>query len=118
MQIDARGKACPVPVLMAEEALSTIKEGIVEVIVDNEESAMNLSGYAAQNALFAEINREDRDWKVRIVKGYACQPKSNAGAQIAEPETKKNLFCSLSGPTAWARTRTWAKSCLKVFSIP
>ena len=44
MQIDARGKACPHPVMMAEEALSKIGEGIVEVLVDNEESALNVAG--------------------------------------------------------------------------
>ena len=33
MQIDARGKGCPQPVMMTEEALGTITEGIVDVIV-------------------------------------------------------------------------------------
>jgi TusA-related sulfurtransferase len=36
MVIDARGQGCPRPVMMAEEALSKITEGIVEVVVDNE----------------------------------------------------------------------------------
>jgi len=115
MQIDARGKACPLPVMMAEEALSTIKEGIVEVIVDNEESAMNLSGYAAQNAFFAEINRVDRDWKVRIVKGYACQPKSNAGAQIAEPETKKKSLLLIIGTDSMGKDEDLGKKLFKGF---
>ncbi len=34
MVIDAKGQACPKPVLMAEEALSKISEGIVEILVD------------------------------------------------------------------------------------
>ena len=38
MQIDARGKGRPVPVMMTEEAVSRVTEGIVEVVVDNEES--------------------------------------------------------------------------------
>jgi len=50
MQIDARGKSCPIPVMMAEEALSRIGEGIIEVLVDNEESALNVAGFAAQKA--------------------------------------------------------------------
>ena len=33
MLIDARRQVCPRPVMMAEEALSKIKEGIVEVLV-------------------------------------------------------------------------------------
>ena len=61
MQIDARGKACPVPVLMTEEALSKVKEGIIEVIVDSEESALNIAGFAAQNGMFAENGRQGAD---------------------------------------------------------
>jgi TusA-related sulfurtransferase len=52
MQIDASGKACPMPVMMAEEALSQIGEGSLEVIVDNIESALNVSGYATQNGMY------------------------------------------------------------------
>ncbi len=42
MEIDARGKACPQPVMVTEEALTKITEGIIEVVVDNEESALTL----------------------------------------------------------------------------
>ncbi|MGC8938117.1 MAG: sulfurtransferase TusA family protein, partial [Thermodesulfovibrio sp.] len=38
MEIDARGLGCPKPIILAEEALSKIEEGIVTVIVDNEGS--------------------------------------------------------------------------------
>ncbi len=72
MLIDARGKACPGPVMMADDALSKLQEGIVDVLVDNEEASLNLRGYAAQNGMAAEQSREGRDWKVKIVKGYTC----------------------------------------------
>jgi len=36
MRIDARGMDCPKPVIMAEEALTKISEGVVDVLVDNE----------------------------------------------------------------------------------
>ena len=89
MQIDARGKACPGPVMMADDALSKLKEGIVEVLVDNEEASLNLEGYAAQNHMAAERSRQGADWKVRIVKGYACAP----GAGKTEPkEARKTLL--------------------------
>jgi selenium metabolism protein YedF len=76
MLIDARGKACPMPVMMVEEALAKVSEGIIEVLVDNEASALNVSGYAAQNSVFAETSREGKDWKVRVVKGYGCKPNA------------------------------------------
>lgn len=89
MVIDARDQGCPKPVMMAEEALSKITEGIVEVIVDNEASADNLAWFAKNNACFSETIRDGRDWRVKIVKGYACAP---ATATDKSPETKKDLL--------------------------
>ena len=77
MLIDARGQGCPKPVMMVDEALSGMKEGIVEVLVDNEESSLNVEGYAGQNGLFFETLRTGKDWKVKIVKGYACKPNAD-----------------------------------------
>ena len=92
MQIDARGKACPQPVMMTEEALGTITEGIVDVIVDNEASALNVAGYAAQKGMFAETKKEGKDWRVKVVKGYACTTGSESGVASSGLETKKTLM--------------------------
>jgi selenium metabolism protein YedF len=74
MVIDARDQGCPKPVMMAEEALSRITEGIVEVVVDNEASADNLATFARGQSFFFETVREGKDWRVKIVKGYVCAP--------------------------------------------
>ncbi|HTR44231.1 MAG TPA: sulfurtransferase-like selenium metabolism protein YedF [Thermodesulfovibrionales bacterium] len=89
MIIDARNQGCPKPVMMAEEALSKITEGIVEVIVDNKASADNLAWFAKSNAFFSETVRDGQDWRVKIVKGYACAP---ATAIEDLPEARKDLF--------------------------
>lgn len=73
--IDARGLGCPKPVLIAEEELGKIKEGIVELLVDNEGSAENLAVFARNNSLYSETIKEDDHWRVKIVKGYACRPE-------------------------------------------
>ncbi len=92
MLIDACGLTCPKPVLMADDALAGTKEGIVEVLVDNEEAALNLMGYAAQNGMVSEQSREGRDWKVKIVKGYACKTNADCGMRIAELKEIKTLL--------------------------
>jgi len=92
MQLDARGKGCPMPVMMADEALAKIKEGIVEVLVDNEESALNVSGFAAQNGMFSETRREGADWVVKIAKGYACKTSSASGVRGSESGKSKTLM--------------------------
>jgi selenium metabolism protein YedF len=86
MIIDARDQGCPKPVMMAEEALSKITEGIVEIIVDNEGSADNLAWFAKSNAFYSETTREGRDWKVKIVKGYTCAPATEKQSHITDKD--------------------------------
>jgi selenium metabolism protein YedF len=81
MKIDARGFGCPKPVIMAEEALSQIDEGIVEVLVDNEASVSNLTRFATKSGFYSETSIEGNYWRVKIVKGYPCK--------IPEKEEKK-----------------------------
>ncbi len=112
--IDARGQGCPKPVMMAEEALSKIEEGIIEVLVDNEESAMNVAGFAAQNALFAESKKEGGDWRVKIVKGYTCKPGSESGVRSSELEKKKTLLL-IVGSDIMGREEDLGKTLMKAF---
>lgn len=81
MIIDARGIGCPRPVIMAEESLSKIGEGIVEVLVDNEASVNNLTKFATKNGFYSENSREDNCWRVKIVKGYPCEMPEAVGSQ-------------------------------------
>lgn len=96
MVIDARDQGCQKPVMMAEEALSKITEGIVEVIVDNEGSADNLAWFAKNNAFYSETTSDGRDWRVKIVKGYSCAP-SAGDRQV--PSTGKGLLLVVGADT-------------------
>jgi len=115
MLIDARGQGCPRPVMMAEEALSKIQEGIIEVLVDNEDSALNVAGYAAQNALFAETKQEGRDWRVKIVKGYACKPNAELGLRSAELKDKAKTLLLVIGSDIMGREEELGKTLMKAF---
>ncbi len=90
MVIDAKGQGCPKPVMMAEETLGKISEGVVEVLVDNEASANNLAWFAKNNAHFSETVREGTVWRVKIVKGYVC---SAPAASEELKEEKKGPAC-------------------------
>jgi len=123
MQIDARGQGCPRPVMMAEKALSKIQEGIVEVLVDNEESALNVAGFATHSGLFAETDKEGRDWKVKIVKGFTCRPDSKSPRQnpsLAGPvrssalEKKKTLLLVI-GSDIMGKEEELGKTLMKAF---
>ena len=105
MFIDARGLACPKPVVIAEEEISKIGEGIVEVLVDNEASVKNLSRFGAKNSLYVETEKVDNYWKVRLVKGYPCatipspppspqrgEENVGAGQSLPEEKTEKDIL--------------------------
>ncbi len=115
MRIDARGHGCPKPVMMAEEALAKIGEGIVHVLVDNEDSALNVAGFAAQNGMFAETAREGKDWKVKIVKGYACQASAECGIRSAESKELKKKLLLVVGSDIMGREEALGKVLMKAF---
>jgi len=88
--VDARGLGCPKPIILAEEALSKINDGIITVLVDSEVSLDNLKRYAERFGYYYEIDQEDSYWKVKIVKGYACSIKTK------ENKTSKKLLLIIS----------------------
>lgn len=93
MLVDARGLGCPKPVLMAEEVLSKISEGLVEILVDNEASVKNLTRFANKGGFYAEAAKDSKHWRVKIVKGYVCEPDSpeaGVGSQELNQETQSS----------------------------
>ncbi|MCI4626457.1 MAG: sulfurtransferase-like selenium metabolism protein YedF [Candidatus Magnetoovum sp. WYHC-5] len=92
MLIDARGLGCPKPVMMAEEGLNSIEEGTVDVLVDNEASSNNVVRFAKKSGLYAETQKIDNYWKIKIVKGFQCSTQPNETS-----DTDKSLFLVVAG---------------------
>lgn len=115
MKIDARGQGCPKPVMMADEALSKINEGIVEVLVDNEESAMNVSGFATQNGMAAETYKAGRDWSVKIAKGYVCKAGPGTGVQGPEINEKAKTLLLIVGTDVMGKDEDLGETLMKAF---
>lgn len=91
--VDARGLACPLPVVNAKKALGELKEdGILTVLVDNEIAVQNLKKFAAQKGLTAVGEKKaQKEYEVTI------QVKTGA-APAAEKETveeEEEMECSL-----------------------
>jgi len=114
MLIDARGQGCPKPVMMVDEALLGMKEGIVEVLVDNEASALNVAGYAAQKGIFAEMKQEGNDWRVKVIQGYACKANEDFGLRNTDLESKKSLLLII-GTDALGKDEELGKKLVKGF---
>ena len=70
--IDARGQACPLPVVRAKRALSEMGEGALEVLVDNETAVRNLEALAKTlKCACSSERRGEAQFAGRIEKGDA-----------------------------------------------
>ncbi len=80
-KIDARGQACPLPVVRAKKALAQMSEGALEVLVDNRTAVHNLEALARTLKLEAAADeRGEAEFAVTFVKGV---PAGNASAPAA-----------------------------------
>lgn len=57
IKVDARGCACPTPVLMAKNAMA--KDSSVEVLVDNNTARQNVERFAKNNGATVTIKETD-----------------------------------------------------------
>ena len=83
LTVDALGDKCPIPVVKAKKALSTIDEGTLEMLVDNETSVTNLTNFAkSQNCAVESEQLAEEKYSVKIVKtaeSGAQAPTGTAG---------------------------------------
>ena len=78
--IDARGLACPAPVLMVKEAVEKDHLDAVEVLVDNEAARENVSRYLGYQRFSVSTMPEGNDFKI------SARREGDAPEAIQEPE--------------------------------
>jgi selenium metabolism protein YedF len=95
-EVDARGLACPQPVIATKKALDAIRDGVVTTIVDNAAAKENVAKLAAANGCGVSIEEKDAHYRIRITKGTppaadAGKPVSPAGAATVYLITRDTL---------------------------
>lgn len=96
-EIDARGLACPQPVVMAKKALDEMEEGGITIAVDSETAVENLTRLAESMGTEPEIRREGNTAYITINKQKA-QPEDEpemSACTFTLPE-EKNLVIMVS----------------------
>lgn len=68
LKIDAIGKPCPFPVILAKNALKEMVEGMVEISVDNKISCQNIEKLCKELNFNCEIKEEKEIFVVIITK--------------------------------------------------
>ena len=91
IKINAKGLACPQPVVLTKNALDDIEEGIIEVTVDNEPASENVARLARNSRCNVEITKEGKNYIVRI--------KEKKESQKEEQGKKKTTSVFVSSDT-------------------
>lgn len=66
--IDARGMACPMPVINTKKILEAMEKGAVTTLVDNEAAKDNVKALANSMGCGVEIEQEGNEYRVHITK--------------------------------------------------
>lgn len=67
IQIDARGKSCPEPVLLTKKALQTSPSGI-QVTVDNTTAKENITRFAKNAGYTVDATQNESDFVLTLKK--------------------------------------------------
>ena len=67
--IDARGLACPLPVLKVQQAVKQGAPATLEVLVDNEAAVQNVTRFANNSGYRVEVKElEDEEYSLTLSK--------------------------------------------------
>ncbi|MFH1231231.1 MAG: sulfurtransferase-like selenium metabolism protein YedF [Planctomycetota bacterium] len=117
--INARGLACPQPVVITKEALNELTSGTIEVIVDNQEASRNVSRLARNLGCKVKINKQDKDFLVEITKFTSRLTSCPVGqaSKIEKKETKppNNIVVSIPSDTIGRGNDKLGKTLMRVF---
>ena len=87
-EIDARGLACPAPVLLTKESIEKEQPNLLKVIVDNEAAKQNVSRFLESQQFEASVQQEGDDFHVIGEQGESPFSEEIAAA-LSEAESKK-----------------------------
>ena len=120
--VDARGLACPLPVVNAKKAAEEMKEGgVLTVLVDNEIAVQNLQKFAKQKGFESTGEKKaDKEYEVVIqvaVAGVVTPVAEAAEEEIAcTPDVRKNgMVVVLSANVMGTGDEKLGKALMKAF---
>ena len=109
--IDARGLACPLPVINAKKAAQEMQGGVLTVLVDNEIAVQNLQKFARQKGYAAAGEKKGaREYAVMI------QLSPDAALESCAPDMRKHgMVVVLSANIMGSGDERLGKALMKAF---
>ncbi len=98
IHIDARGEACPIPVVKAKRALDTAGAGeVLEIHVDNDAAVQNLRKMARnQGCTFQSEQPEEKHFVVRITADGSVVEAASEAVQPVSPVDQSGAIAVIS----------------------
>ena len=114
-KVDARGDACPLPVVKAKKAISELNgAGEVEVLVDNEIAVQNLTKMAQQKGYQSAAEKlAEREYRVLFTVGEPAAEEEEAPA--CAPDARTDTVVVIASDKMGEGAEELGKTLLKAF---
>ncbi len=87
-EIDARGLACPAPVLQTKAAVQEVNPGLIKVMVDNEASKQNVCRFLKSQNFDTHVQKDGNDFYVIGTREAGISSKDSTRERV-KTDTKK-----------------------------
>lgn len=118
VKVDARGDACPVPVVKTLKALGTLGgPGVVETLVDNEVAVQNLTRMAASKGCASSSERlGEKEWRVTVTAESAVEVASGEPeAMTCDVPARRNVVVAITADVMGTGDDALGRKLLKGF---
>ena len=113
--VDARGMACPLPVVNAKKAAESLHPGDTLIVrVDNEIAVQNLQRFA-QHMGFAAVSEKQGDTEFTVTMHIGGDAKAEPETACAVDARKKGMLVVLSANTMGTGEEKLGKALMKAF---
>ena len=115
LRVDARGDACPLPVVKAKKAIAALAgAGEVEVLVDNEIAVQNLTKMAKQKGCQSAAEKlGEREYRVLLTVGEPVE--AEAEAPVCTPDARTDTVVAIASDKMGEGAEELGKTLLKAF---
>ena len=105
IDLDLKGKACPLPVVETRKAFLSLEknsdEAIITVQLDNQAACANVTRFAeSQNFVVSQETHPDETFTLTITKGFSCElptPNSSRSGQLSTYHIYIDNYCMGNG---------------------
>ena len=116
IKIDARGDACPLPVVKAKKAIAELHgPGEVEVLVDNEIAVQNLTKMAQQKGYqYSAEKLAEQEYRVLFTVGNAAATPTEE-VPVCAPDLRTDTVVAVSSDKMGTGSEELGRALLKAF---